>query len=59
MILLNLHYLKNVNILWNVVEKENFLIQKEQEKITEKVDVTPEEVRLYFNGLKENLHEIK
>jgi len=35
------------------VEKENFLIQKEQEKITEKVDVTPEEVRLYFNGLKE------
>lgn len=37
----------------NVVEKENFLIQKEQQKITEKVDVTPEEVRLYFNGLKE------
>ena len=35
------------------VEKENFLIQKEQQKITEKVDVTPEEVRLYYNGLKE------
>ena len=37
----------------NKVEKENFLIQKEQQKITEKIDVTPEEVRLYFNGLKE------
>jgi len=29
------------------------LIQREQAKITEKVDVTPEEVRLYFNGLKD------
>lgn len=35
------------------VEKENMLIQREQAKITEKVDVTPEEVRLYFNGLKD------
>ncbi|MDX6747004.1 peptidylprolyl isomerase [Polaribacter sp. PL03] len=35
------------------VQKENKLIEKEQFKITEKVDVTPEEVRLYFNGLKE------
>lgn len=34
------------------VQKENLLIEKEQEKITEKIDVTPEEVRLYFNGLK-------
>ena len=34
------------------VQKENVLIEKEQEKITEKVDVTPEEVRLYYNGLK-------
>ena len=37
-----------------VVQKENVLIEKEQQKITEKIDVTPEEVRLYFNGLKEN-----
>jgi peptidyl-prolyl cis-trans isomerase SurA len=34
------------------VQKENLLIEKEQENITEKVDVTPEEVRLYYNGLK-------
>lgn len=36
------------------VQKENLLIGKEQEKITEKIDVTPEEVRVYYNGLKEN-----
>ncbi len=36
-----------------IVEKDNLLIQREQAKITEKVDVTPEEVRLYFNGLKD------
>ncbi len=36
------------------VQKENVLIEKEQSKITESVDVTPEEVRLYYNGLKEN-----
>lgn len=35
------------------IEKENLLIQKEQQNLTEKIDVTPEEVRLYFNGLKE------
>lgn len=35
------------------VQKENVLIEKEQQKITEKIDVTPEEVRLYYNGLKE------
>ncbi|WP_158838256.1 peptidylprolyl isomerase [Polaribacter sp. L3A8] len=35
------------------VQTENVLIEKEQQKITEKIDVTPEEVRLYFNGLKE------
>ncbi|MGY0408064.1 MAG: peptidylprolyl isomerase, partial [Polaribacter sp.] len=35
------------------VQKENVLIEKEQKKITEKIDVTPEEVRLYYNGLKE------
>ncbi|MDP5105903.1 MAG: peptidylprolyl isomerase [Polaribacter sp.] len=34
------------------VQKENVLIEKEQEKITDKIDVTPEEVRLYYNGLK-------
>ena len=37
-----------------VIEKENALIKQEQQKITEKVDVTPEEVRLYYKGLKEN-----
>ncbi|WP_299052232.1 peptidylprolyl isomerase [uncultured Polaribacter sp.] len=37
----------------STVQKENLLIEKEQEKITEKVDVTPEEVRLYYVGLKE------
>ncbi|MCL7754420.1 peptidylprolyl isomerase [Polaribacter sp. Z022] len=35
------------------VQTENVLIEKEQQNITEKVDVTPEEVRVYFNGLKE------
>ncbi len=35
------------------IEKERKLIQKEQVKITEKIDVTPEEVRLYYNGLKD------
>ena len=34
------------------VQKENVLIEKEEAKITETVDVTPEEVRIYFNGLK-------
>lgn len=38
--------------LYNV-QQENTLVEKEQLKITEKVDVTPEEVRLYYNGLKE------
>ena len=37
----------------STVQTENLLIEKEQQKITEKIDVTPEEVRLYFNGLKE------
>jgi len=37
----------------NSVQKENILIEKEQQNITEKIDVTPEEVRLYYNGLKE------
>ena len=35
------------------VQKEEILIEKEQQKITGDVDLTPEEVRLYFNGLKE------
>ncbi len=35
------------------VQSENLLIEREQQKITEKVDVTPEEVRLYYVGLKE------
>lgn len=33
------------------VEKENLLIQRERAKITEKIDVTPEEVRLFYVGL--------
>ncbi|CAL2064477.1 peptidylprolyl isomerase [Tenacibaculum sp. 190524A05c] len=36
------------------VQKENALIEKEQVKVTEDIDVTPEEVRLYFNGLKDD-----
>ena len=35
------------------IEKENLLVRKEQEKINEKTDITPEEVRIFFNGLKE------
>jgi peptidyl-prolyl cis-trans isomerase SurA len=35
------------------IEKENALVGKEQQKINEGVDVTPEEIRIYFNGLKE------
>ncbi|WP_299062277.1 peptidylprolyl isomerase [uncultured Polaribacter sp.] len=35
------------------VQKETLLIEKEQIKVTEKIDVTPEEVRLYYNGLKD------
>ncbi|WP_246337542.1 peptidylprolyl isomerase [Tenacibaculum pelagium] len=35
------------------VQKENLLIEKEQQKITETIDVTPEEVRVYFKGLKD------
>ena len=35
------------------IEKENALIKQEQQKITEKIDVTPEEVRLYFKGLED------
>ncbi|EAQ41101.1 peptidylprolyl isomerase [Polaribacter sp. MED152] len=36
------------------VQSENVLIEKEQLKITDKIDVTPEEVRLYYVGLKED-----
>lgn len=35
------------------IEKENTLIQREQKSITENIDVTPEEVRIYYNGLKD------
>lgn len=35
------------------IEKENFLVRKEQAKITEKIDVTPEEVRVYYKSLKD------
>lgn len=35
------------------VQKENLLIEKEQQKITENIDVTPEEVRVYYKGLQE------
>jgi len=45
--------LDNLKKELNSVQKENILIEKEQQNITEKIDVTPEEVRLYYNGLKE------
>ena len=35
------------------IEKERFLIEREQSTITENIDVTPEEVRIYYNGLKD------
>jgi len=35
------------------IEKENALVGKEQAKINEGIDITPEEVRIYYNGLKE------
>lgn len=35
------------------IEKERSLIEREQRMITESIDVTPEEVRIYYNGLKE------
>ncbi len=34
------------------VEKETILVRKEQQKINEGIDITPEEVRIYFNSLK-------
>lgn len=34
------------------IEKETALVRKENIKITEDIDVTPEEVRIYYNGLK-------
>lgn len=34
------------------VQKENALIEKEQQSITSKTDITPEEVRVYYSGLK-------
>ena len=42
------------------VEKEALLIQKMQQKITADVDITPEEVKRYFNSLKDenNLPDI-
>lgn len=36
------------------VQKENLLIQKEQVNITKKIDVTPEEVRVYYKSLQES-----
>lgn len=36
------------------IEKENSLVRKEQEKINEGVDITPEEIRIYFNSLKDS-----
>lgn len=36
-----------------VINREQFLIQGEREGITAEVDVTPDEVRTYFNSLKE------
>ncbi len=36
------------------IQKEQFLIQRERANITEKIDVTPEEVRTYFKNLEED-----
>ena len=36
-----------------VIQREQLLIQGERESITEKVSVTPDEVRTYFNNLKD------
>nr|BFF41393.1 peptidylprolyl isomerase [Tenacibaculum mesophilum] len=35
------------------VQRENLLIEKEQQKITQNIDVTPEEIRIYFKGLQD------
>lgn len=35
------------------IEKENILVRKEQESINTNITVTPEEVRIYYNGLKD------
>lgn len=45
---------------FNEVEKEALLVQKMQMKLTEEVDVTPEEVRNYYKSLEDenNLPEI-
>jgi peptidyl-prolyl cis-trans isomerase SurA len=42
------------------VEKEGLLIQKMQQSLTDDIDITPEEVKRYFNSLKDedNLPEI-
>ncbi len=42
------------------VEKEGLLIQKMQQELTSDIDITPEEVKRYYNSLKEegNLPEI-
>lgn len=37
----------------SIIEKDNILVRKEQEKINEGIDITPEEVRIYFNSLKD------
>ncbi|WP_231961678.1 peptidylprolyl isomerase [Urechidicola croceus] len=37
----------------NQIQREQFLIQRERASIVEEVDVTPDEVRTYFNNLKE------
>ena len=36
------------------IQKEQFLIQRERVSITEKIDVTPEEVRTYFKNLEKD-----
>lgn len=38
----------------NRVQKQNILVNKEQAKITEKIDVTPEEVRIYYKSLEDS-----
>jgi len=35
------------------IEKERMLVSGQQQNLTESIDITPEEVRIFYNGLKE------
>ncbi len=52
--------IKDMNDEMYQVERENMLIDRERQKITTDIDITPEEVKRYYNSLKEkgNLPEL-